>query len=120
MLPHHGQGANVTIEDAITLAELISADRADLEAALEEYESLRKARTRKIQRASWMGNHALHVPNGPEWEQRNAKVAKFAEEFAWIHEFDALEEARRRARRVASHVIAEVPALGEAGVSASA
>jgi salicylate hydroxylase len=120
MLPHHGQGANVTIEDAITLAELISANGADLEVALDEYESLRKPRTRKIQRASWMGNHALHVPEGPEWEQRNAKVAKFAEEFAWIHEFDALEEARRRARRVASHAVAEVPALGAAEVSASA
>src|SRR5271166_1867080 len=84
MLPHHGQGANTTIEDAITLAELICANGADLDFALDQYESLRKARTRKIQRASWMGNHALHLPDGPERGLRNARVAKFPEDFAWI------------------------------------
>jgi salicylate hydroxylase len=98
MLPHQGQGANVTIEDAITLAELICANGADLDVALDEYESLRKGRTRKIQRASWVGNHALHVPDGPERERRNGRVAKFPEDFAWIHAFDALEEARTRHR----------------------
>jgi salicylate hydroxylase len=96
MLPHHGQGANVTIEDAITFAELISANGADLDATLDEYESLRKPRTRKIQRASWAGNHALHVPDGPERGRRNARIAKFPEDFAWIHAFDALEEVRTR------------------------
>jgi salicylate hydroxylase len=98
MLPHHGQGANVTIEDAITLAELISASGSDLDAALDEYESLRKPRTRKIQRASWATNHALHVADGPERERRNARVAKFPEDFAWIHAFDARDEVRTRHR----------------------
>jgi salicylate hydroxylase len=103
MLPHHGQGANVTIEDAITLAELISPKGSDLDVALDEYVFLRKERTRKVQRASWMGNHALHVPDGPERERRNAKVAKFPEDFGWIHGFDALESvrARHRAQEVA-------------------
>ncbi len=47
MLPHHGQGANVTIEDAVTLAELIAEEWADLDTALDEYERMRKGRTRE-------------------------------------------------------------------------
>jgi salicylate hydroxylase len=105
MLPHHGQGANATVEDAITLAELICADGADLDVALDKYELLRKARTRKIQRASWTGNQALHVLDGPERERRNARVAKFPEDFAWVHAFDALEDARTL-HRATSSVIA--------------
>ena len=62
MLPHQGQGANVTIEDVITLAELLTRRRqqppVDTFAA---YERLRKARTRSIQRASWATNTALHL-----------------------------------------------------------
>jgi len=102
MLPHHGQGANVTIEDAVTLAELITENGADLDAALDEYESFRRARTRMIQRASWMGNHALHVRDGPERERRNARVARFPEDFGWIHAFDALEATQARRPDTAS------------------
>jgi salicylate hydroxylase len=101
MLPHHGQGANVTIEDAVTLAELVAEEGANLDAALDEYERMRKGRTRKIQRASWMGNHALHLPDGPEWEQRNLRIARFPDWFGWIHVHDALETARSRHARLA-------------------
>ena len=94
MLPHHGQGANVTIEDAITLAELIAADPTDLDGAFAAYETLRRPRTRAIQRASWMGNRALHLPNGPEAARRDALIARFPEKFGWIHAFDTLETAR--------------------------
>ena len=52
MLPHPGQCADTAIEVAITLAELIGANGADLDVALDEYELLRKARRRQIQRAS--------------------------------------------------------------------
>ena len=94
MLPHQGQGANVTIEDAVTLAELIAADPRDLDGAFAAYEILRRPRTRVIQRASWMGNRALHLPNGPEAARRDALIARFPEKFGWIHAFDALETAR--------------------------
>ena len=101
MLPHHGQGANVTIEDAVTLAELIAEEWADLDTALDEYERMRKGRTRKIQRASWMGNHDLHLPDGAEWERRNLRIMRFPDWFAWIHVHDALEAARSRHARLA-------------------
>jgi salicylate hydroxylase len=97
MLPHHGQGANTTIEDAVTLAELIAADPHELDGALAAYETLRRPRTREIQRASWAGNRGLHVSDGAEAVSRDALVARFPEKFGWIHAFDALEVARGRA-----------------------
>jgi salicylate hydroxylase len=91
MLPHHGQGANTTIEDAITLAELLTqSGRSDWDAMMRHYESLRRARTRKIQRSSWVTNDLLHLSDGPALEERDRKVARFPEDFGWIHEFDAL------------------------------
>ena len=95
MLPHHGQGANTTIEDAITLAELLPETSADgLGEILARYQSLRRARTRKIQRSSWITNALLHLPDGPELAERNRRVARFPEDFGWIHTFDALQAVR--------------------------
>jgi salicylate hydroxylase len=99
MLPHHGQGANTTIEDAITLAELLTrAGVRDWEGTMREYQTLRRARTRKIQRSSWVTNDLLHLPDGPALEARDQKVARFPENFGWIHEFDALEAVSQRGR----------------------
>ena len=105
MLPHHGQGANTTIEDAVTLAEFIAAGPHDLDGAFAAYESSRRLRTRAIQRASWTGNRGLHLADGPEAARRDALVARFPEKFGWIHAFDALETARaalRNSRRRAT------------------
>ena len=95
MLPHHGQGANTTIEDAITLAELLAgAAPGDLEAVLARYQELRRARTRKIQRSSRVTNDVLHLPNGPALADRDRRVSRFPEDFGWIHEFDALRSVQ--------------------------
>ena len=95
MVPHHGQGANATIEDAITLAELLPGTTANgLGAMMAHYRSLRRARTQTIQRSSWATNALLHLPDGPAIAMRDHKVAGFTEDFAWIHEFDALQSAR--------------------------
>lgn len=93
MVPHHGQGANTTIEDAITLAELLAAG-GELAWLLPRYQELRRARTRKIQRSSWMTNEQLHLPDGPEVAARDARMAAFPERFAWIHEHDAMHAAQ--------------------------
>ena len=99
MLPHHGQGANTTIEDAITLAELLPDTSADgLALVLAHYQSLRRARTRKIQRSSWVTNAALHLPDGPHWADRDRRVEHFPQDFAWIHQFDALQTVRDSAQ----------------------
>ena len=98
MLPHHGQGANTTIEDAITLAELLPARwMEDFDAAMRRYQMLRRARTRIIQRSSRATNAILHLPDDAI-EGRAASLARFPERFGWIHEFDALDDVISRAR----------------------
>jgi salicylate hydroxylase len=109
MLPHHGQGANTTIEDAITLAELLPGAAADgLMPMLAHYQSLRRGRTRKIQRSSWVTNAALHLPDGPDLVDRDRRVACFPRDFGWIHQFDALQTVRDAAqsqrRLIPAHV----------------
>jgi salicylate hydroxylase len=94
MLPHQGQGANVTIEDVVTLAELLTRRRAaPLVDTFAAYERLRKVRTRTIQRASWATNAALHLPDDAALDRRNSTLARFPERYGWIHSFDALKSA---------------------------
>ena len=64
MPPHHCQGANTTIEDAITLADLADASPGELEAVPGRFQELRRSRTRKIQRSSWLTNDLLHLLDG--------------------------------------------------------
>ncbi|HVY63679.1 MAG TPA: FAD-dependent monooxygenase [Gammaproteobacteria bacterium] len=99
MLPHQGQGANVTIEDAVVLAELLAGrGRAEWRDVFVDYERLRKARTRAIQRASWATNTALHLLPGQAIDRRNAALARFPERCGWIHAFDALRSVRESVR----------------------
>jgi salicylate hydroxylase len=99
MLPHHGQGANTSIEDAITLAELLAgASSGGLEAVLGHYQAMRRARTRKIQRSSQATNDLLHLPDGPVLAERDRRMSRFPEDFGWIHEFDALHFVSKAGR----------------------
>jgi salicylate hydroxylase len=89
MLPHHGQGANTSIEDAFTLAALLAEPgQDDLQSTFARYQALRRARTRIIRRSSEVTSTLLHLPDGPAAQARNEKVARFVEDFSWIHEYD--------------------------------
>ena len=88
MLPHHGQGANQTIEDAVVLADLLASGRS-AEAALADYETLRRPRTRLVQQLSWQTNQLLHLGPGPEWEERSANIPRFYENLTWLHGYEA-------------------------------
>lgn len=89
MLPHHGQGANTSIEDAFALAGLLAEARPDdLDAAFSRYQALRRARTRAIQRSSQVTSSLLHMPDGPAARARNATMATVPQDFSWIHEYD--------------------------------
>jgi len=97
MLPHHGQGANQTIEDAAVLAaELDGA--GDIPAALRRYAGRRRARTRKVQLMSWAASAALHLPDGPAAQRRDAYLARVPQHVAWIHGHDVLAPARLSVR----------------------
>jgi salicylate hydroxylase len=101
MLPHHGQGANTTIEDAITLAELLRACSVEeFDGAMQRYQALRRARTRIIQRSSRATNTVLHLADDAT-EGRTASLAHFPDRFGWIHEFDALGDVTSRVSAVA-------------------
>jgi salicylate hydroxylase len=93
MLPHQGQGANQTIEDAVILAaELDGA--SDVPAALRRYADRRRVRTRQVQLLSWTASAALHLPDGPAAQRRDAYLAELPQHLAWIHSYDALAQAR--------------------------
>ena len=89
MLPHHGQGANTSIEDAFALAGLLTEGLPDdLEAVLARYQALRRARTRTIQRSAWVTSALLHLVDGPAARARDEKVGRFPQDFGWIHDYD--------------------------------
>lgn len=85
MLPHHGQGANQTVEDAVTLADCLATGRDPLT----RYTRLRRVRTRQVQRSSWDASAVLHLPDGPEARARDARLQHFPRDFGWIHSHDA-------------------------------
>ncbi|WP_298960572.1 FAD-dependent monooxygenase [uncultured Methylobacterium sp.] len=95
MLPHHGQGANTTIEDAVTLAELLATHGlGKLDATLSLHRNLRRTRTRQIQLSSAATNDLLHLADGDDLLARDERMARFPERFAWIHAHRAHEAAR--------------------------
>jgi salicylate hydroxylase len=91
MVPHQGQGANQTIEDAIVLADELAEVRGagDLVFALQRYTQRRRTRTVAVQWASRRTADLMHLPDGPQTAARDAVFADADSELAWIHSYDA-------------------------------
>ncbi|QJY50272.1 FAD-dependent monooxygenase [Pseudonocardia broussonetiae] len=94
MLPHHGQGANQTIEDAAVLADCLDGS-VDVDTAVARYERLRRSRTRQVQRSSWVTSPLLHLPDGEAATHRDRKLRALVDDFSWIHAYDHREPALR-------------------------
>ena len=90
MVPHQGQGANQTIEDAIALADCLGGVETadDVTAALRRYTDRRRKRTAKVQRWSRRAADLMHHPDA-EIAPRDALFADLYTELAWIHSYDA-------------------------------
>lgn len=90
LVPHHGQGANQSIEDAVVLADLlVESAPHDWDEARRRYQELRLDRTRKVQIASITTADVLHLPDGPRATARNARLGSpdmWSRHLAWIHE----------------------------------
>lgn len=94
LVPHHGQGANQSVEDAIVLADQLR-EQPDWDAARAEYERLRRGRTRKVQYASITTADVLHLPDRPRADERNARLAEpgaWDRHLDWVHSFRADEQ----------------------------
>jgi salicylate hydroxylase len=93
MVPHRGQGANPTIEDAIVLADCL-AGAGDVAPALRAYEESRRERTARVQRWSRRAADLMHLPDGAEIAPRDALFKELDSELAWIHAYDAHQVLR--------------------------
>lgn len=92
MLPHHGQGANQSIEDAAELAGLLAT--CDPDTALAEYPRRRRARTRAVARSAWDTGTLLHLaPGSPEAAARDAGLAHYLDRFSWVHDHGSSPES---------------------------
>ncbi|MGB3485791.1 MAG: FAD-dependent monooxygenase [Mycobacterium sp.] len=88
MLPHHGQGANLSIEDAYVLSSLLAAG-GSIEKQLTAYEGLRKRRAERVQRICWEANFMLHLPEDGDVAARDEAFARIPADSRWIHTYDA-------------------------------
>lgn len=92
MVPHHGQGANQSIEDAIVLADCLIdglEQGTGWDAARQRYQDLRADRVRRVQITSLATADVLHLPDGPAAEARNARLGAadaWDRYLGWIHE----------------------------------
>ncbi len=86
MLPHHGQGAISSFEDAITLAHILNDESVStMDEKLAIYERERKTRCELIQRSSRELNACLHLPAGPKRDKRSEVLNHLPEHFSWLH-----------------------------------
>ncbi|KAH7311953.1 hypothetical protein BKA65DRAFT_530424 [Rhexocercosporidium sp. MPI-PUGE-AT-0058] len=74
MLPYVAQGAAQAVEDAATLGVVLSGMRSksDVAPALAAYEHARKSRAETVQQLGPATRMALHLPDGPAQELRDA------------------------------------------------
>lgn len=89
MLPHLGQGANQSIEDAIALATLlrgVNGDRVPL--ALRRYEILRLNRTARFQQMARLNAAPLVKGQTSTWRQRAVNLRQ-----PWVYDYDVEVEA---------------------------
>lgn len=91
MFPFFAQGAAQSIEDAAVLARCLAEDIHAPARALKRYESLRIARTTRLQHISHARAHINHLPDGPEQQARDASLADDDPLVAngWIYSYDA-------------------------------
>ncbi len=97
-LPFMAQGAAMAVEDAAVLARCLAAEGqsgAGVPARLQTYESLRRARTARIQAGSRRNARVFHL-RGPAAWVRNRVARRAGEQMMdWLYGYDALAEPAR-------------------------
>lgn len=96
MLPFMAQGAVMAIEDAITLARVLAANRNDFVTAFANYEAERVMRANRCVIAAERNREIFHNERLMEAEDANQYVsaqwneAKVRERYNWLFAFDAV------------------------------
>jgi salicylate hydroxylase len=86
MLPHHGQGANQAIEDAVALAGCLAAvPGITAGEALRRYEGIRRPHATRVQLGS-RGNGSLRLRPGDSGQP--GTVQSMVEDVSWIQRYD--------------------------------
>ena len=76
MLPYMAQGAAQAIEDGAALAACLRQGRSEKVAdLLREYEAIRQPRTAAIQALARQNSKIFHLPDGPDQQQRDRRMA---------------------------------------------
>ena len=95
MLPFFAQGAAQALEDAAVLAGCLRGSNADsVRCALQRYEHLRRPRATHVQLMSRGRELQNHLPDGPEQEARDARLASGQplHQNAWLYGHDVEAE----------------------------
>ncbi len=90
MLPHHGQGANQAIEDALALATCLDEAPGDVESALRRYESVRRPHTTQVQIGSREGGSLRLSPGGQGGQ--GGGMSSLVDDASWIQRYDVERE----------------------------
>lgn len=102
MLPHLGQGANQSIEDGMALATILAeVDNADVPAALQAYEKLRRQRVAEIQLGARQNGLRVDSMSGyADLKKRDAELAAHAEFRKHLYAYDVVPAAKAAALEV--------------------
>lgn len=95
LTPFAAQGAAMAMEDAITLANLVTAMPDDIATALTRYEALRRPRIKRVEARGRFNHFAWHA-SGPIALARNVILRgrsgrQLAAELDWLYGFDACQ-----------------------------
>lgn len=94
MVPHVGQGAGQSIEDAITLAVVLEGcPAADVAGRLKLYEALRLARTSRVQALARAAGK-LYRSEHDNPSEKAERLREWMAQGKWVFEHDAEEAAR--------------------------
>jgi salicylate hydroxylase len=95
MLPHQGQGAVQSIEDAAVLARCLErAGREDVSEWLKLYERVRRPRAERVQQASRITGEIYRLADAEEQERLVPTALSTRGEWLWNYDADrAFEEA---------------------------
>jgi salicylate hydroxylase len=106
MLPHQGQGAVQSIEDAVVLARCLERAEPDTVGAwLDLYQHVRQPRTERVQATSRLTGEIYRLADADEQERRAPSALANRGEWLWNYDADAAFEGALAASPLSARAI---------------